>query len=136
MHAAPDAVAARTQRPLHERGRYTANIALYLVLTLVTFFLFNLYWNYRQMQACNELLERDEFSWLLWIVLSILTFGLYHFYYQYKMGSAINEIQLRYGLPYADGLPLLSVISAILGFGVVADCIHQHELNKIDRQLD
>jgi hypothetical protein len=31
-----------------------------------------------------------------------------------------------------DGLPMLSVVSAVLGVGVVADCIHQHELNKID----
>jgi ABC-type bacteriocin/lantibiotic exporter with double-glycine peptidase domain len=117
-------------------GRYNASIALYLILTIVTLGLFNLYWNYRQMQACNELLERPEFSWLLWILLCLVTFGLYHFYYQYKMGAVINEIQDRYDLPFTEGLPILSVAAAIIGFGVVADCIHQHELNKIDVLLD
>ena len=84
------------------------------------------------MVACNELLGRREFSWTVWILLTILTRGIYHFFYQYKMGAAINEIQHQRGLPVTDGLPMLSVVSAVLGVGVVADCIHQHELNKID----
>ncbi len=116
--------------------RYSASVALYLVLTIVTLGLFNLYWNYRQMQVCNELLERREFSWLRWILLCVVTFGLYHFYYQYKMGAAINEIQDRHDLPFTEGLPILSVLAAVIGFGVIADCIHQHELNKIDAWLD
>lgn len=114
------------------RGAHYANIPLYLVLTLVTLFLFNLYWNYRQMVSCNELLERDEFSWPTWFLLSILTCGIYHLFYQYKMGAAINEIQYELDLPVTEGLPVLSVVAAIFGVGLVADCIHQHELNKID----
>jgi hypothetical protein len=115
-----------------DEGRHTASIALYLVLTILTLGIFNLYWNYRQMRSCNELLARHEFSFVLWILLVILTCGLYHFYYQYKMGAAINEIQRLEDLPVTDGLPLLSLIAAVLGVGVVADCIHQHELNAID----
>ena len=56
----------------------------------------------------------------------------YHFFYQYKMGAAVNEIQHARGLPITDGLPVLSVVASLLGFGVIADCIHQHELNQID----
>ncbi len=115
-----------------QRGPYYANIPLYLILTVITFFLFNLYWNYRQMVSCNELLGRAEFSWPTWVLLSILTCGIYHLFYQYKMGAAINEIQDRLDLPVTDGLPVLSVVAAILGVGMVADCIHQYELNKID----
>jgi hypothetical protein len=83
------------------------------------------------MVACNELLGRREFSWLVWFLLCILTCGLYHFYYQYQMGAAIVEIQRNRDLPYIDGLPILSVIAALLGAGIVADCIHQLEINKI-----
>jgi hypothetical protein len=114
------------------RSRYYASIPLYLILTLITLFIFNLYWNYRQMVACNELLGRSEFSWWTWILLTIVTCGIYHLFYQYKMGAAINEIQHQRDLPVTEGLPVLSVVSAILGFGVVADCIHQYEINKID----
>jgi hypothetical protein len=114
---------------------YSASIPLYLLLTLATCGLFNLYWNYRQMESCNDLLDRDEFSFPLWLLLVILTCGLYHFYYQYKMGAAINEIQSLQSLPVTEGLPFISLIAAILGVGIVADCIHQHELNRIELEL-
>ena len=114
------------------RSSHYASIPLYLLLTVVTFFLFNLYWNWRQMKSCNELLGRQEFSWGIWLLLSILTCGIYHLFYQYKMGAAINEMQHDYGLPVTEGLPLLSVIAAIVGVGIVADCIHQYELNKFE----
>jgi hypothetical protein len=119
-----------------EEARHSASIPLYLILAIFTFGLFNLYWNWRQMKSCNELLERREFSWLLWIVLTIVTFGIYHFYYQYKMGAAINEIQERLELPVTEGLPLLSLAATLVGFGIVTDCIHQHELNRIDDLLE
>ena len=114
-----------------DQGRHTASIALYLVLTILTLGIFNLYWNYRQMRSCNELLGRHEFSFLLWLLLVILTCGLYHFYYQYKMGSAIVEIQARREEIITEWLPVASLVAAIIGVGVAADCIHQHEINKL-----
>ena len=113
-------------------NRHHVSIPLYLILTLVTFFIFNLYWNYRQMVACNELLGRREFSWTIWILLSILTCGIYHLFYQYKMGAVINEIQEKLDQPVTEGLPLLSVVAAVLGVGIVADCIHQYEINRLE----
>jgi len=83
------------------------------------------------MEACNDLLDRDEFSFWLWLLLVLITFGLYHFYYQYQMGRAINEIQERRGLHVTEGLPILSVIATLLGVGIVADSIHQLEINRI-----
>ena len=50
------------------------------------------------------------------------------------MGAAINEIQEDLDFHFTEGLPVLSLVAAILGFGVLADCIHQHELNRIDAQ--
>jgi hypothetical protein len=118
------------------RRGYTSSIPVYLVVTILTFGIFNLYWNYCQMRTCNELLNRSEFSFGLWLLLCIVTCGLYHLYYQYMMGAAINEIQVHYGLPVAKDLPILSVIAALVGFGIIADCIHQHEINKIDAELE
>ena len=108
-----------------------ASIPIYLVLTLVTVGIFNLFWNWRQMQACNAMLGRREFSWLRWVVLSILTFLLYHLYYQYKMGAAIVEIQQNFEVPVFEELPLVSLLATIFGFSIAADCIHQHEINKL-----
>ncbi len=117
--------------PYADERRHYVSIPLYLILTLLTAFLFNLYWNYRQMVACNELLGRREFSFLVWLLLSLLTCGLYHLYYQYQMGAAIVEIEHERGLAVYEGLPMASVVAAILGVGVVADCIHQNEINRI-----
>ena len=107
------------------------SIPLYLVLTLLTCGLFNIYWNYRQMDACNELLGRREFDFWLWFLLVIITCGIYHIFYQYKMGSAVVEIQRRDDRPVFDNLPVISVIVTIIGFTIVVDCIHQNEINKL-----
>ena len=72
----------------------------------------------------------------MWILLSIVTFGIYHFYYQYKMGAAINEIQDIVGMPVTEGLPILSLLATLIGFGIVTDCIHQYELNRVEAELD
>ena len=107
------------------------NIPLYLILTILTCGFFNLYWNHRQMETCNLLLNRREFSFWIWLLFVILTCGIYHIFYQYKMGAAIVEIQHLMNQELFDKLPLLSVIITILGFSIVVDCIHQNEINKL-----
>lgn len=121
------------------RSEHQASIPLYLVLTILTCGLFNLYWNYRQIWACNDLLGRKEFNFWLWVLLSLITCGIYHVFYQYKMGAAIVDIQRMHHRDLFDKLPLISVFATILGFSIVVDCIHQHEINKLvlgDRAYD
>jgi Domain of unknown function (DUF4234) len=111
------------------------NIPLYLILTILTCGIFNLYWNYRQMEACNALLNRREFNFWTWLLLTILTCGIYHIFYQYKMGAAIVELQHLLNRDLFDKLPIISVLVTIIGFSIVVDCIHQHEINKINDSL-
>jgi hypothetical protein len=114
------------------RPKFYINIPLYLILTILTCGVFNLYWNYRQMEVCNAVLKRREFSFWVWLLLTILTCGIYHIFYQYKMGAAIVEIQRLMKKELFDKLPLISVLVTITGFSIIVDCIHQHEINKID----
>lgn len=116
-----------------DRGDFThhnVSIPLYLILTLLTCGIFNLYWNYRQMQACNEMVGRNEFSWPRWFFLSLLTCGIYHLFYQYKMGSVIVEIQRKYHVVVFDSLPIVSILVAVFGASIIVDIIHQYEINK------
>ena len=113
------------------KSRYYLSIPLYLILTLVTFGIFNLYWNYLQMEACNGLLKRVEFRFGYWILFTLLTCGIYHIFYQYKMGAAIVALQRDYSRAVFDALPAISVIVTVLGLSIVVDCIHQHEINKL-----
>ena len=114
-----------------ERSEYKLSIPVHLILTLVTCGLFNLYWNYKQMEACNYLLKRQEFKFANWIIFSILTCGIYHIFYQYKMGAAIVEIQRKADKLLSDSLPLISCLLTVFGLSIVIDCIHQHEINKL-----
>ena len=119
------------QFPNRQKSNYYLSIPLYLILTLLTCGLFNLYWNYLQMEVCNNLLMRIEFRFGYWLLFSILTCGIYHIFYQYKMGSALVEIQSNRNKPLFDGLPVISVVVTVLGLSIVVDCIHQHEINKL-----
>ena len=116
----------RAGSPEHE-----LSIPLYLILTLITCGIYNLYWNYRQMQACNEMVGREEFSWPMWFLLSLVTCGVYHLFYQYKMGSVIVEIQRQSGRPVFDSLPVVSILVTLFGGSVIVDVIHQYEINTL-----
>ena len=119
------------QFPNRQKSNYYLSIPLYLILTILTCGLFNLYWNYLQMEVCNDLLKRTEFRFGYWLLFSILTCGIYHIFYQYKMGSALVEIQRNRNKTLFDGLPVISVVVTVLGLSIVVDCIHQHEINKL-----
>jgi len=111
--------------------RHVVSIPMYVVLTLVTCGFWNLYWNYRQMVACNEMVGREEFNFLVWFLLVIVTCGIWHIFYQYKMGTCIVEIQRKMGKPVFENLPILSCILTLLGWSIVVDIIHQNEINKV-----
>jgi len=122
----PDASLADVESVHHKE------VGIYLLFAVITCGLFNLYWNYTQMKACNELLGRKEFDFLIWFLLTLVTCGLYHFFYQYKMADAILELQEARSLRSFKELPIVSVIvTCIVPF--VVDAIHQHEINKIVR---
>lgn len=114
-----------------DKSQFNINIPIYLIFTILTCGLFNIYWNYVQMKACNYLLEREEFNFIQWLLLTILTCGIYHIFYQYKMGVAILEVQKRYNKNLFDALPILSCLLTAFGFSIVVDCIHQQEINKL-----
>ena len=121
--------------PAGQEHQQTISIPLYLVFAILTCGLFNLYWNYRQIGACNDLLRRNEFSFWGWLLLSLITCGIYHVFYQYKMGAAIVEIERNYDAIVFDKLPLVSLFATIFGLSIVVDCIHQDELNKVTKMI-
>ena len=106
-----------TEPAVPSESRHNLSIPLHLILTILTCGLFNLYWNYRQMEACNDLLKREEFSFWLWFLLSIITCGIYHIFYQYKMGAALVEIQRNRNRAVFDNSsfsPTIKVIGILL----------------------
>lgn len=106
-------------------------IAFGIVMSLLTCGLYNIYWNYRQFKAMNELLGREEFSFVAWLLLSIVTCGLFHIYYEYKMGSELQAWMKANGHDVSPNLALVGLALSCFGLTIIADAVYQHELNRL-----
>lgn len=107
------------------------DVATGIILSLVTCFFYNIYWNYRQMKALNALLGREEYDFVKWLLLTIVTCGIYHMYYEYRMGSDLYAWLKANNRHVSDNLPLIGLVFAFLGLTIVCDAVYQHELNKL-----
>ena len=111
-------------------GSYTSNITIDIILTLITCGIYYFFWQARQFGAVNYLLDQQRYSFWLWFVLALATYGLYNIYYEYYLAQGLVEAQVKHGLQKSKDLPVLSLILAILGLGIVTDAIQQNEINK------
>lgn len=109
------------------------DIALGIILSIITCGFYNIYWNYREFQALNSLLGREEYRFWYWLLLSIVTCGIFHIYYEYKMGSDLYAHMSERGLTVNPNLPVIGLILSIFGLTIVADAVFQHEINKLVR---
>jgi hypothetical protein len=114
----------------HPKDKGVRNIALDLILTIITCGIYGLYWQYRQMETLNAWLRRKDFDFLLWLLLSIITCGIFAMYYEYKMAKGINEIQRENNLKESSDLPLICLLLAIFQLVFVSLAIQQLEINK------
>lgn len=116
------------QDPYQEKS-IIQNIGACIVLSLMTFGLFGLYWQYKQMQILNAWIGREEHVFWRWLFLSILTCGIYEIFEEYKMAQSINQVEHRYKMLVHRNLPATSVILTLIGLGIVATAIQQHHIN-------
>ena len=107
------------------------NIVVAVILSFITFGLYNIYWQSCQIKIWNQLLGFEKFNFWKWLLLSIITFGIYHIYHEYVMGKDFNLIQSQLGVPVSSELPLLSMALSIFGFFIVADAVQQYELHRL-----
>ena len=107
------------------------NIAVAIILTIITCGLYGLYWQYRQMAALNQFFGREEYNFGMWLLLSIITCGIFAMYYEYKMADGINEIKEFRGRRVDGNLPLICLLLTIFGLGLVSLAIQQNEINLL-----
>ncbi len=118
-----------TDKPLS--SEHHIEIAMGIVLSLITCGLYNIYWNYRQFQAMNALLGREEYQFWLWLLLSIFTCGIFHIYYEYKMGSDLYSWLKDHGKDANPNLPVMGLVLSCFGLTIITDAVYQHEFNKL-----
>ncbi len=107
------------------------NIVLCVILSFITFGIYNLFWQAPQMRVWNKLLGFEKYSFWKWFLLSVITIGLYHIYHEYLMGDDLVKIQRRFGFEPNTILPVLSVGLAVMALPIIADAIQQYELHKL-----
>lgn len=105
------------------------NVAIYVILTLVTCGLFGLYWmlalNDDSLAAANE----PGTSGVTVVLLNLVTCGIYGIYWAYQLGQRIDRINSRYGR-YTDNSGILYLLLDIFGLSIVVYAVAQNELNQ------
>ncbi len=117
------------ERPL--TADHDLDIAVGIILSIVTCGLYNIYWNYREFESMNALLGRQEYRFWYWAILSIITCGIFHIYYEYKMGSDLLRILKQKGHDANPNLPLIGLALSCFALTIVADAVYQHEINRL-----
>lgn len=112
--------------------RFISNIFLDILITILTCGIYNLFIQYRQIQAVNYLLGQSKYSFMKWGVFSLLTCFIYHIYFEYSMAGDINE-------SVKDKSPNLQAIVlglSLMGLPIIADAIIQDKINRHFGYLD
>lgn len=117
--------------PVNRYPNAVVNIAVAILLSLVTCGIYTLFWQNRQINALNGFLGRKEFNFWMWFLLSIITCGIFGMYYEYKMADGINEIKEAHGRRVDGNLPLICLLLSIFGLGLVSIAIQQNEINAL-----
>ena len=112
-------------------SEHKVDIAAGIIFSVISCGLYNIYWNYRQMEAMNALLGRREFDFGKWALLTLISCGLYHIYYEYRMGTELQNWLTQNNHPVNPNLAIMGLVLSICGLTVMADAIYQHELNKL-----
>ncbi|MFI5345688.1 MAG: DUF4234 domain-containing protein [Elusimicrobiota bacterium] len=112
-------------------NEHYVEVAAGIIFSVITCGMYNIYWNYRQMEAMNALLGRREFDFGKWALLTLVTCGLYHIYYEYLMGSELQNWLTQNNRPVSPNLSTIGLVLSVFGLTVIADAVYQNELNKL-----
>ncbi|MGI9515872.1 MAG: DUF4234 domain-containing protein [Pirellulaceae bacterium] len=110
---------------------HVVNIAVGIILTIITCGIYGLFWQYKQMAALNDFLGHKEYDFWMWFLLSIITCGIFAMYYEYKMADSINQVKQGRGRHADPNLPLICLFLSIFGLGIVSLAIQQNEINLL-----
>lgn len=108
------------------KNQHVRNIALDIILSLITCFLYNIYLQYKQCHAVNDMLKEYKYSFAQWFIFTVLTCGLYHIYHEYRKSSDIASVMKKE--PGSPGL--IAIVLTVFGLSIINDAIQQAEINS------
>lgn len=105
------------------------NIALCIVLSIITCGIYGIYWMYVLNEEINGLSgEQNATGGGLVILFTIITCGIYGWYWLYKMGERADRIKESMGRPGSSS-GVLYLVLGIFGLGIVAYAMMQDTIN-------
>lgn len=105
------------------------NIALYIILSIVTCGIFGLYWFVVLTDETNNVSGKTELaSGPLALILTIITCNIYGWYWAYKLGEKVDIIKSQDG-QVSSNTGILYVILQALGLGIINYALAQDALN-------
>ena len=108
------------------------NIAVCIILSIITCGIYQIYWFICVADDTNELnQDPDAASGGMAFLFSLITCGIYEIYWSYKNGERINEAKWRRGLPGDTGFPIAYLFLTLFGLSIVTLAIMQNDLNKM-----
>ena len=105
------------------------NIAVSLILSLVTCGIYNIYWFIMMTDESNSISDEEYSSGGMSLLFTIITCGIYAIYWNYQMGQKLAKAGRKYNLAIADNSILYLVLS-IFGLGIISNCLIQNDLNR------
>jgi hypothetical protein len=105
------------------------NIAVCVILSIVTFGIYEMYWMYKLNEEIDRLSgETNATSGGLVILFTIITFNIYGIYWAYKKGQLCDRVMGRYD---GDGGLICLLLALFLSIGSL--CYIQNTINKVVR---
>lgn len=104
------------------------NLALCIILSLVTCGIYGLYWFVTLTDDTNTISGEPGTSGVMALVLTIVTCGIYGLFWAYKCGEKIDKAHQNRGEAASNG-GVLYLILFIFG-GIIAYALIQNEINK------
>lgn len=105
------------------------NIAVCVILSIVTCGIYTIYWMIVLNDEVLEALQEDGTSGGMVFLFTLITCGIYGLYWAYQMGQRIDRLNSRYGR-YTDNSGLLYLLLYLFGLSIVVHGVAQNELNK------
>ena len=108
------------------------SLPLAIVLSFVTLGVYAFYWVYALTEDAHAAAgERTTASGGMVILFSIITCGIYSLYWLYKMGETIVMAKQKRDMTADTNLPIIYLVLALFGFGIISYALMQSALNDI-----
>ncbi len=109
------------------------NIALSIVLYIITCGIYGIYWFIVLTDEINR--EKPEYaadlSGVACFLLSLVTCNLFGIYWAYKIGEKLDTIKYERQIPTGHESNILYLVLELIGFNIIVLALAQNEMNRV-----